>query len=333
MPPMTKIYQGPMYIDIIEENLTPPDSIPLVSTYIYEYDNRYMEGYQSSKAEASVDQKVGPVALILTGFYSESTDIPRSIKDPITIYRYSWTDYPNEDSRTPIDTIYTDNDSGNSFFNPVGYSRKWGAEFQFITKRLESISTVFRVDGAFYKSWSGADGTYMSTPRQNEALGRTIYPIYNYTEGWRQRMIVNYRADWLIKRIGMWVTFHVQQTLFNKWQSVVDPVTYSSGYYDPLLEETVYITPQESADLGLDRVYDENDLKTRSTPNDRLLFNINISKSLGRGAEVSMFVHNFFDDQAYYLDEFGSYRSRNHDIFYGLEFSVMLDNLFRKGGE
>ena len=112
---------------------------------------------------------------------------------------------------------------------------------------------------------------------------------------------------------------------------MVDPIAYSSGYYDPLTDEYVFITPERSAELGLDRVYDDEDLKVKSTPNDRLLFNINISKSLGRGAEVSMFVHNFFDDPAFYLNEYGSYVARNHDIFYGLEFSVMLDNLFRKG--
>ena len=44
-----------------------------------------------------------------------------------------------------------------------------------------------------------------------------------------------------------------------------------------------------------------------------------------------MFIHNFFDDPAYYLDENDYYRSRNHAIFYGIEFSVMLDNLFRRG--
>jgi len=42
-----------------------------------------------------------------------------------------------------------------------------------------------------------------------------------------------------------------------------------------------------------------------------------------------MFIHNFFDDPAFYLNEYGSYVSRNHDIFYGIEFSVILDNLFR----
>jgi len=288
-----------------------------------------LKGYQNSKAEASIDQKIGAIAMILTGFYDESTDSPREINDPITIYRYRWENYPDYDSRSPIDTIYTDNDSGHGFFDPVGFYKKWGLEFQFLTKRIESISTVFRVDGTFYKSRSGAEGLYMSSPRQNESLGRTIYPIYNYTEGWRQKTVVNYRADWLIKKLGMWVTFHVQQTLFDKWQNVVDPVIYSSGYYDPLVEETTYITPEQSTELGLDRVYDDLDLAVRSTPNDRFLFNINISKSLGNTAEVSMFVHNFFDDPAFYMNEYGNYSARNHAIFYGVEFSVMLDNLFR----
>ena len=333
MPQMTKIYQGPMYLDVVEENVSPPDSMPLVSTYVYNWDNTTMKGYQSSKAEVSIDQKFGPMALILTGFFNESTSIPKSIKEPITIHRYRWEDYPDYDSRTPIDTIYTDNESGHGFYNPAGYSRRWGAEFQFLTKRIESISTVFRVDGSFYKSWTGADGVYTSSPRQNETLGRTIYPMYNYYESWRQKMIVNYRADWLIKRIGMWVTFHLQQTLFNHRQRVVDPILSSSGYYDPLTEETTYITPEESTYLGLDRVYDDLDLAVIKIPNDRLLFNINVSKSLGRGAEVSMFVHNFFDDPAFYTNYLGNYSSRNHDIFYGMEFSVILDNLFRRGGK
>ena len=144
-------------------------------------------------------------------------------------------------------------------------------------------------------------------------------------------MIVNYKADWLIKRIGMWVTFHIQQTLFEATRSVVDPVLYASGYYDPIADRTTYITPDESAALGLDRVYDDYDLSVRTKPNDRILFNLNVSKSLGKSAEVSMFIHNFFDDPAYYVDEKDYYRSRNHPIFYGIEFSVMLDNLFRRG--
>jgi hypothetical protein len=261
--------------------------------------------------------------------------MPRSINDPITIIRYRWEGYPDPSTRTPIDTIYTDNDTGHNFFAPAGFYRKYGLEWQLLTKRIERISTVFKITGSYYKSWSGGEGTYISSPRYNDHpdLQRTIYPIYNYTEGWRRKMIVNYSADWFIKKLGMWVTFFVQQTLFDAQQSVVDPIIYSAGYYDPLMDETIYISPERSAELGLDRVYDELDLAVRKTPNDRLLFNINISKSLGRGAEVSMFVHNVLDDPAYYLNEYGNYTSRNYDIFYGLEFSMILDDLFRRSSE
>jgi len=182
MPPMTNIYQGPMYIDLVEENITPPDSIPLVSTYIYNYDNTYMKGYQSSKAEASIDQKIGSLALILTGFYDESSSIPRDRTDPITIYRYRWENYPDYDSRTAIDTIFTENDSRHGFYNYDGYYKKYGVEFQLLTKRIESISTVFRLDGSFYKSWSGGEGIYMSSPRYNDPLDLSPVPLHGRLE-------------------------------------------------------------------------------------------------------------------------------------------------------
>jgi len=60
---------------------------------------------------------------------------------------------------------------------------------------------------------------------------------------------------------------------------------------------------------------------------------VNVSKSLGRGAEVSFFVHNLFDDPAWYLNEFEQWRSRNHEIFYGVQFSMILDYLFQKSPE
>jgi len=204
------------------------------------------------------------------------------------------------------------------------------SQFQELTKRIERLSTVFRVTGSFYRNHSGADGTYLSDARANLALGQTIYPIYHYTEGWYQKMIVNYSADWFIRPLGMWVTFFVQQTLLDKNKSLVDPIPYATGYYDPLTNRTVSITPAESAALGLDRSYDELDLAVRSRPSDRLLFNINISKSIGRSAEISMFVHNVLDDPAFYVDEQGYYRARNHDIFYGVEFSMILDDLVRR---
>ena len=85
------------------------------------------------------------------------------------------------------------------------------------------------------------------------------------------------------------------------------------------------------------RTYEEINLTTIKRPNDRFLFNINVSKSIGRGAELSLFVHNVLDDAAYYLNERGTWVKRNHDIFYGVEFSMILDGLWSRlrgnGGE
>jgi hypothetical protein len=340
MPSLSSIFQGPEYIDIVEENVSPPDSIPLISTYVFNYDNSWLTGYDNQKFEASLDQKIGPVGVTLTGYYTDSHEMPRGINTPLTLYRYRWTGWPDQNdpnARTVIDTIHTEAGTSFGYYGHVGWYKNYGFEFSLVTKRIEKLSTVFHITGSFYRNHSGADGTYLADARLNQTLGQTIYPIYYYTEGWYQKMIVNYSADWFIKPLGMWVTFFVQQTMFDKNKSLVDPIPYATGYYDPVAGRTVSITPEESAALGLDRSYDDYDLSVRSRPNDRLLFNINVSKSIGSSAEISMFVHNVLDDPAYYLDELGYYRSRNYDIFYGVEFSMILDELWRAlrpgGGE
>ncbi|HSG29776.1 MAG TPA: TonB-dependent receptor plug domain-containing protein, partial [Candidatus Krumholzibacterium sp.] len=221
MSPMTSIFQGPTYIDIVEENAgATADSINLISTYVYNYDNSRLLGYQNEKYEGSFDQKIGPVGLILTGFYTSSEEMPRRQNDPVMIERYSWTDWPDPASATPIDTLYTDN---GAFYQNIGWYENYGVEFQLYTKRIKKLSTVFRISGSYYESKSGADGSYMSSPRPNEILGRTIYPFYDYIEGWNRKMIVSYSADWLIKRLGMWVTFFVQHTAMDEDKDAVDP--------------------------------------------------------------------------------------------------------------
>ncbi len=328
MPSMTAIFQGPEYIEIVEENVTPPDSVPLISTYVYEYNNRDLVGYQDEKTEISIDRKIGPVGLVLTGYYTHSEGMPREQDSPIMLYRYRWEDYPDPASASVIDTIYAD--PGNGYYKNVGWFKNYGVEFQFLTKRIEKISTAFRITGSYYQSKSGAAGTYMGSPKQSRSLGRTVYPYYFYTDRWRQKMIVNYKADWFIKKLGMWMTFDLQQTLFESNLTYDDPALHSPAYYDPLVGRVVSITPRQSTEYGLDPSFDEYYLRKHGTPNDRLLFNINVSKSLGSGAEMSLFVHNFFDDLAYYQDDRGYWNTRNHEIFYGIEFSMILDGLWAR---
>ncbi|MBN2072156.1 MAG: TonB-dependent receptor plug domain-containing protein [Candidatus Krumholzibacteriota bacterium] len=328
MSPMTNIFQGPTYIDVIELNTTPPpDSVPLITTYVYNYDNSRLMGYQDEKFEGSFDQKIGPLGIILTGFYTSSSKMPRSQDSPVMIERYSWSDWPDPESAVPIDTIYTDN---NAYYKNVGWYENYGLEFQLYTKRIEKLSTVFRVNGSLYRSRSGSDGIYMSSPRPNLALDRTIYPFYEYIDKERDKMVISYSADWLIKRLGMWVTFFVQHTALDRRKDAIDPNASATGYYDPIENRYISISSDLSTELGLDRTIDDEDIIWYSKPGDRFLFNINVTKSVGRSAEISMFVHNVFDDAAYFLNRQESMEARNHRIFYGVEFSMMLNDLFRK---
>ena len=127
----------------------------------------------------------------------------------------------------------------------------------------------------------------------------------------------------------MWVTFYVQQTLFTAQQNNVNPF-YATGYFDPVEGKVVKITPQESDALQLTHTYTAKDLAVHTTPNNRVLFNINVSKSIGRGAEISLFVQNVPDDPSYYEDYQGIYQQRNPYIFYGVEFSSILDGLWNR---
>lgn len=329
MPSMTTIFQGPEYIDVVEENVSPPDSVPLVSTYIYNFDNDNLRGYQTEKGEIAFDQKIGSIATILTGFYSKSEGIPRSENAALTLYRYRWDGWPDPDSRSVIDTIFTENDK--TFYENRGWNQNWGVEAEFVTKRIKQLSTLFRISGSFVRNKWGGDGQYMSTPRMVASLGgATVYPYYSYNSGWNQKLIVNYSADWFFKSVGLWTTFFVQQTLFDSELDLDAPWLYASAYYDPVSGETIPLTPAASDSLGLTRNVDDLDLTVNKVPNDRFLFNVNVTKALGRGAEISLFVHNFFDDAAFYLDEYGLWKSRNHNIFYGVEMSFVLDDLFRK---
>ena len=329
MPGLTQIFQGPEYIDVVERNISPPDSVPLVTTYVYNYDTSDIIGYQEEKAELSFDQKAGPVGFILTGWYSRAEHLPRSVSLPLTIYRYEWTQWPSDAGRTAIDSIYQVA-PGEAYYRYSGQYRKYGVEFQVLTKRIERISTTFRMSSSYVRAHSGAEGTYMSSPRFVTGLGRTVYPYFYYTEGWGEKLLVDYNVDWMIKKLGMWVTFFVQQTLFDADKSYDNPILPSPMYFDPVAGRMVYITPAESEALGFTREYDECSIGIDRRPNDRLLFNINVSKSIGRGAEISFFVHNVFDDPATYRTCANSYSTRNPSIFYGVEFSTILDELWHR---
>ncbi|MGD1047362.1 MAG: carboxypeptidase regulatory-like domain-containing protein [Candidatus Krumholzibacteriaceae bacterium] len=336
MPSLTQIYHGPQYIDVVESNVSPPpDSMPLISTYVFNFNNRNIKGYQDNKAELSFDQKMGPVGVTVTGYHTRSSHINQGIMAPITLYRYRWTQWPSAAGRTVIDTLNTDLTSGDANYKDVGRAESYGLETEIVTKRIPRLSTSFHISTSFVKSTAGASGDYMVSPRlvtfPENGTKRTIYPFYYYIDDWGRKLLVNYTADWFLQKLGMWVTFFVQQTLLEATQYYENPILYSTGYFDPIEGKIVKITPARSNALNLTRSYTASNLAVHTKPNNRVLFNINVSKSIGRGAEISLFVQNVPDDPSYYYDDYsGIWQQRNPYIFYGVEFSSILDGLWNR---
>ena len=78
------------------------------------------------------------------------------------------------------------------------------------------------------------------------------------------------------------------------------------------------------------RDYDESVI----TKPPKWLFSFNVSKSLFEGAEVSFYVNNFMDNPAIWNHYYPSGRyyletERNPELFYGMEFSMIFDKLFK----
>ncbi len=142
---------------------------------------------------------------------------------------------------------------------------------------------------------------------------------YVYPAGgtWNDRLLINYYLRYRHAALGLWITFRAEQSVFERRQNF-------------------NLIPVDESLLT------ESDLQTREFKESirskylKWLLNLNISKSLFKGAEISFYVNNYLDDPAVtrYMTSPTQYREdyRNPVLFYGIEFSMIVDDLFR-GGE
>ncbi len=328
-PPMGLIFAQERYYDIVDtvsvvDPSDPSKNFALVSTYIREQANPTLQGYRQKKYEISLDQQIGDVGLSLTGFANRSDNMFRSFMEPTVFYQYSRPDWPEQETGEVRDTLL---DDFPRYVND-GWHRSHGVEFSLRTRRLPSINTAFRMDAAFINNRRGtAEGIQYGTRRFNDDFGRFVKPIYSTEERYNRDLLLNYRAEIQSRSLGLWVTIHVQQQLFNidGRDGLAD--TLAIGYYTPD-QETIMIPEDERADeryRDLRRRYEDFQLLDERRPN-RWLLNINVSKSLFEGSEVTFFVNNIFNYRPRYqlrrtAEAIQTYERRNPSIFYGVEFS------------
>jgi len=307
-PPMSSIYP--------RENVTrwrnPFDS----TTSYFRYDRRVpqLKGYREKQFEISYDQKFSNIiGTSFSAYYKKRTNEPESQTVPV----FFSTIYSNK-----AYVYYTDY---YSLYENLGWTESKGLEFSFKTTKIKPLNMEFQVVGSYNFLKSGRGGyAFGATP--DTALGQ--YPNYlvpnapidtligwTYLPGeqWNDRFQINYYVKYTLASLGLWVTLRAEQLAWERNQS-------SGG------------SPQDLAKLNETQKTNYLFAREIKTKPNKWLFNLNVSKSLFPGGEVSFYVNNFLDDPAirtYYTSPTATAQdSRNPSLTYGIEFSFIVDKFF-----
>jgi len=306
-PPMSSVY--------------PEESVikwrnPLDSTTIYfRYDKKALDlkAYRERQYEISYDHKfLNAIGVSLSAYYKKRINEPEAQTVPV----FFSTTYNNHQYLFFTDTY--------SINQNLGWTESKGLEFTFKTAKIHPLNMEFQVVGSYNFIKTGRGGfSFGANP--DSSIGQ--YPNYHvpnlgvdtvygwtYAPGsrWTDRFQINYYVKYTHPALGLWITLRAEQLVSERYQN---------DNYAP--KDITKLNQTELTNYLFDR-------ELKSKPN-KWLFNLNISKSLFTGAEVSFYVNNFLDDPAirtyYYNPTNTTQETRNPNLTYGLEFSMIIDNL------
>ncbi len=334
-PTLSMIYPNPVYFDVVDSsyyNVDFPDSsYALVNTYVIDRTNTNLKAYTRDKFEISVDQRIGLLGLSLTGFLEQTHNgFETGEYAPISFNQYSYPDWPNTDVRVPRDTLLL---NYGRITNGVE-AKSRGIEMALTTKKLPFINTTIRVDAAYHfteSHWQDNHYVYGSR-RKVTGFDGDIIPYWKAVSSEQEQLLIHYRLDTKVRKLGLWFTLNIQQLAMEKDRLTGLSDSLALGY---LTEDGQRhdIAEEHLGDpefTGLRRVYDDYQYITEDRPNLWLL-NLRVSKELWKGSEVSFYVNNMFNSRPVYQrkrvpEGIISFIRRNPEIYYGLEFSTVIDD-------
>ena len=327
-PSLSYIYPDLKYYDVLDivplnDSLVIRDS--LISTYIIDMSNPNLKGYKENKVELSIDHKIGDFGLSFTGFYSERNNEPVRSYNPFVYYKYNRPNWPDPAGESIADTLV----DKYSIQKNSGWTKLDGVEFTLKTRKIKKLNMDFKFNASYHHVKTGSDLRWWGAVKNDFTV-----PIYNKASKWTQKAVLTYHVNYTSKPLGIWVSFTAQQVPHYQTKDLGYSDTLAVAYYSAGTDEIINIPESEQMNSEYERyrlVRDQIKYKAFVYPN-KWLFNIRVSKSLFEGAEVSLYVNNFLDNRAFYEDHKspGKYYMRNPEIFYGMEFSMLLDSILKQ---
>ncbi len=344
-PALYQMYPDPFYYDVVEPGfyiINGDSAARLVSTYTYDISNPDLQGYTQKKFELGVDFKFQNMGISFTGYNQKTQDAPASVSLPFTQYTYTYPNWPSAEGK-----ILSGPDSVKGLV-PTNYDRvlnlRWterqGVEVSLRTRRIKSLNMMFRINGAFAYNRTGRNASLsVSTPRSfteitaaNDTIRHTVFPIYPVVGSYNKKLIMNYSLDYINRDLGIWLTFTMYHRIWEVRKSYDWPEDYklATGYYE---NGNYYsISETQAALWGLQSSIDPSSRIEYRTPA-TFWFNLTVSKNIYEGMEVSLFVNNFLNSRRFYYDQYDNLQSANPEIFYGVEFSMMMEPFVKYLGQ
>lgn len=327
-PSMAMLHPNPVYLDVDDvNNIT--DSLVIVSTYIYSKENPDLKGSRQVKWEGSIDQRIADVGLSVTAYQSTTLGgFDSKGKTPIFVYKY---DYTVSETDPPVrDSIST---TFSTYENSLTTETR-GLEAEIRTKPVTPLNLRLRVQGAYNYTYSWNENGYdyrgyIFDPE----IGQEVNPFFSFYNIEREKLYINYNLDFRIKELGAWATISAQQVVFDKDRYIGLDDSLAIGYLDPHGEQIFFSEAERAAitNTSYKRTFDDYWYLEENRKN-IWVFNLRVSKSLGRGSEFSFFVNNFFNSQPLYRrmrTPSESYTRENPALYFGVEISSKIDELFQ----
>jgi len=312
-PPMSTIY--------------PPEDVFLwrnpddgTKSYL-RYDRRVPElkGYKETMIEVAYDHKfMNLFGVSASAYYKYRKNEPKSQTIPVFQVSQTGSSYK---------VYYVDY---YSLPYNIGKTETKGIEFSLKTAKIKPLNMDFQITGSYnFIKYPGTGINYTYPPDNdkgqvanfrvpNVPIDTLIGLTYTPGEKWNDRLQINYYAKYTLASLGLWITLRAEQLFWEKSKS--------------LNQSPIFL---ESATEGAIKEY-FFDRKLKQKPI-KWLFNISMSKSLFEGGEISFYVNNFIDEPAWYNHYITTSTEiedkRNPDLFYGLEFSMIIDKLLGLGGK
>jgi hypothetical protein len=286
-----------------------------VNNYLrYERRLPELKGYKETLYEVSYDQDFsGKLGVTLTAYYQKRRNEPKAQSIPVfQLIKSGSSEY----------LAYID--SYSLYYN-IGRRDTKGIELALRTVRIKPLNMDLQITGSYNYTDIPATGYYYSSSPDLDYGQTASYPVsqsgidtiigltYPQEHKWSDYLQLNYYIKYTFAPFGLWITLRAEHLVWERSQTSSNkPIEFTSAN-----EGTVT------------SYYFAREVKTKPA---KWLLNLSMSKSLFKGAEVSFYVNNFIDDPAkrryYSAVDTISEETRNPEIFYGIEFSMIMEDLF-----